>query len=113
MKYKKVSDMFKKVLVKNKKNRVPEEKVNWIDLWEKSTGVTNPICSNLSSCTGESEEIVGGHVYKVDKQGHAIEDEIYYIVPLCKSCNDYRKTEPFEVYELDLRKESDLLSLKK
>ena len=72
---KKVSDMFKKVLVKNKRNGVPEEKVNWIDLWEKSTGVTNPICSNLSSCTGESEEIVGGHVYKVNKQGHAIVDE--------------------------------------
>lgn len=98
--------------VKNKSNHVDEENVDWIELWKEYTGEDDPKCSNLTSCKGISNYIVGGHVYKVDENGKATEPGVYYVVPLCQSCNNANNKEPFFVYSSKLVKESVLLSLR-
>lgn len=107
-----VSSVLAMTRVKNKSNETDEEKVDWIALWKEYKGVDNPKCSNLSSCTKVSNYIVGGHVYKVDDKGKAIEPGVYYIVPLCQSCNSANNEDPFNVFSSVMVKESDLLAFK-
>lgn len=107
-----MSSVLSMARVKNKSNETDEEKVDWIALWKEYTGNYNPKCSNLTSCTKKSDYIVGGHVYKVDENGKAIEPGVYYIIPLCQSCNSANNDESFNVFSSRLVKESVLLAFK-
>lgn len=52
---------------------------SWLEYWEKNSGERAVYCS-AHSCWGTN--LVGAHVQKVDSN-----DQKYYIVPLCRSCN--------------------------
>ncbi len=60
---------------------------SWLDYWEKQTGRSATNCSANSWC---GRDLVGAHVQKVNST-----DKCYYIVPLCRSCN--QRNDEFEV----------------
>lgn len=66
---------------------IPRGYNSWLDYWEKQTGKSATICS-ANSCWGT--DLVGAHVQKVNST-----DKCYYIVPLCRQCN--QRTDEFEV----------------
>ena len=68
---------------------------SWLDFWEKKKDTISFYCS-CKGCDELSE--VGGHV---QKHGNDTEDH-WYIVPLCKKCNDPHNTNPYEVNADDL-----------
>ena len=70
----------------------PKEFISWRAYWEEMTGKEFSRCSN-TLCSNEAE--VGGHVQKVESW-----DKHWYIVPLCKACNNKRSS--FEVNGDDL-----------
>ncbi|MDR2575845.1 MAG: hypothetical protein LBC52_05315 [Treponema sp.] len=53
---------------------------NWIEHWERNSGKKADICSAFI-CSKSAE--VGGHVQKRN-----INDDNWYIIPICKSCNN-------------------------
>ena len=86
---------MKTILVKNLNNtagRSPKGAASWLEWWQQHRPQSGkPHCS---SC-GAQDNIVGGHVKKVNS-----DDCRWFIVPLCKQCN--KKTESFHVNEQDL-----------
>ena len=62
---------------------------SWLKHWENFGGCVTTICS-VVNC-GEIAE-VGGHVQKIGN------DNRWYIIPLCKSCNN-KKGEELEIYD--------------
>ena len=60
---------------------------SWLDYWKAQTGKSVTYCS-VDGCTGR--DLVGAHVQKANST-----DKCYYIVPLCRSCN--QRTDEFEV----------------
>lgn len=83
----------KNMLVQNLKgtadNPAPAPYSSWIEYWEKATGEKARICHRLHCLS--TQNLVGAHV-KLDK---SYEDNRWWIVPLCQSCNC--KQEEFEV----------------
>jgi hypothetical protein len=57
---------------------------SWLKHWENFGGCFATICS-VDGCNNDAE--VGGHVQKVGS------DNKWYIIPLCKSCNNKRGEE--------------------
>lgn len=68
---------------------------SWLDFWEKQKDDISVFCS-CKDCNEISE--VGGHV---QKHGNDTED-YWYIVQLCKKCNNPHNIKPFEVSTKDL-----------
>ena len=60
---------------------------SWLEYWKEKSGESIYSCS-ASNCLGT--DLVGAHVQKAYS-----EDESWYIVPLCKSCNN--RTDTFNV----------------
>lgn len=59
---------------------------NWIQHWKDATGITDPgECHNVDC---HEKATVGGHVQRVDAN-----DNTWYIVPICQSCNCQRGAE--------------------
>jgi len=52
---------------------------SWLEHWEKNSVKKAGICSALN-CSKNTE--VGGHVQKRN-----VNDDSWYIIPICKSCN--------------------------
>ncbi len=69
---------------------------SWKLFWEMKTGRKFSICSNVL-CNEEATD--GGHVIKVDSY-----DRSWYIVPLCKKCNNPDNRQQFTVDSKDLVK---------
>ena len=69
----------------------PKGYQSWLDYWKKHTN-KNAICASSGDdcCFCATYDLVGAHVQKVNSN-----DKKWYIVPLCKSCN--QKNEPFYV----------------
>jgi hypothetical protein len=64
--------------------------IDWsVDQQQGKKKAGSQCCSN-NQCH-ECKDVIGGHVYKVP------DDNLCYIVPLCKSCNSSDKTESFLV----------------
>lgn len=68
---------------------------SWLDFWEKKKDDLSFTCS-CKGCKELAE--VGGHV---QKHGNNTRN-YWYIIPLCKKCNNPYNTKPFEVNERDL-----------
>lgn len=60
---------------------------SWLDYWKEQKGKSATVCSAYG-CWGT--DLVGAHVQKVNST-----DKCYYIVPLCRSCN--QRNDEFEV----------------
>jgi len=77
---------------------------SWIKHWDANSSVKlNNFC-RACGCNVESDKFEGGHVRKVIKKDdnyiYDPNDRNWYIVPLCKNCNDKKDNlEPFEVDE--------------
>lgn len=56
---------------------------NWQEYWEEQSGRTASRCSAVDCHAHGRSNLVGAHVQKVDSFDHN-----WYIVPLCKSCNN-------------------------
>ncbi|MDR1846950.1 MAG: hypothetical protein LBR17_02395 [Bacteroidales bacterium] len=69
-----------KNLIGTSDNRVPNDYSSWLDYWEKEKNQKANQCS-ASDCS-QSDNLVGAHVKKVGS-----DDNSWYIVPLCQSCN--------------------------
>ena len=63
---------------------------SWLKHWENFGGCSATFCSVID-CSNIAE--VGGHVQKADEN-----DKKWYIIPLCKSCNNKRGGE-LEIYD--------------
>ncbi len=60
---------------------------SWLEYWSAHKGYTSPFCSAYGCY---STGLVGAHVQKVNSM-----DLSWYIVPLCKSCN--QRVDTFDV----------------
>ncbi len=69
-------------------NKVPNCYNSWLDFWEKKSGQKAGECG----CCNQSAD-VGAHVQKANSS-----DKSWYIVPLCRGCNNKSSTEEFDVY---------------
>jgi hypothetical protein len=67
---------------------------SWKEFWEQKKGVKFSFCS-CKSCLNKAE--VGAHVIKT---GSVSKD--WYIVPLCKKCNNTNEKNEFQVKKDDL-----------
>lgn len=77
--------------IKGTSDRKPNgEFDSWLDFWEKKKNEVSIYCSR-KSCDNISE--VGGHVQEHGKNTR----NYWYIVPLCKKCNNINNTGSFEV----------------
>lgn len=74
-------------------NNPPAGYVSWREWWEVKKGRKFSTCSR-SDCSKSAE--VGAHVQKVGPSNK------WYIVPLCKGCNNEKKDLVFEVRDEDL-----------
>lgn len=73
---------------------------DWKDFWEKKTNRKFKKCS-CTECENNAE--VGAHVKRVclhDLKG--FEDDRWYIVPLCKKCNNTNNKKEFYIDMYDL-----------
>lgn len=84
-------DSTKKVKVKNAPTPSPDYSGSLIHDWEEYKGKTATRCARCGKQIAD-EDKVGGHVLKVP--GLPID---YYVVPLCKDCNNANVIEPYEV----------------
>lgn len=75
-------------------NKPPKGYGSWLEWWIAQTGKKSPYCS-CTDCLDPAE--VGAHVKKVNS-----DDNRWYIVPLCKSCNGKSSDTTFTVKEADL-----------
>lgn len=75
-------------------NKPPKGYSSWEEWWEEKKGRKFDTCS-CHDCTNNAE--VGAHVQKSSFYSNK-----WYIVPLCKACNNKAKDEVFEVREYDL-----------
>lgn len=75
-------------------NEPPYGYGSWREYWEETMGRKFSYCSR-NICLNEAT--VGGHVQKQDGN-----DRRWYIVPLCKSCNNIHSDIYFDVNGYDL-----------
>lgn len=90
--------MFMTCLVRNingTSKRKPKGFISWQAFWEEKKGEEFMVCSN-KECWHLAE--VGAHVQRI---GYRTSNE-WYIVPLCRGCNN--KSIEFEVLKADLIK---------
>lgn len=72
----------------------------WENYWEKETHKKFADCS-CKDCKNKAE--VGAHVKKVNAYpGMFINDNHWYIIPLCRACNCKSSKDEFEVRSSDL-----------
>lgn len=64
----------------------------WLDYWEDKSGKSAWRCSATNCHKFGRSNLVGAHVQKVNGYDHS-----WYIVPLCRSCNN--RTDEFYVDE--------------
>ena len=76
----------------------PEGYSEWKAFWEGKTNKKFGKCSN-QECQDRAE--VGAHV-KIVSSHKSFENNKWYIVPLCKKCNNTHHTEEFYVNIYDL-----------
>lgn len=77
--------------IKGTSDRRPKgEFDSWLDFWEKRTNKISSWCAR-KGCDNISE--VGGHVQEHGKSTR----NYWYIVPLCKKCNNSYNETSFEV----------------
>lgn len=62
----------------------PKGYASWLDYWKSQTRI-NPTCCSTDNCLGRN--LVGAHVQKAYSN-----DQRWYIVPLCASCNNRKDT---------------------
>ena len=77
------------VRVKNLNGTVkykPKHDNSWIEGWERVSGRQSFLCSNYDC--DSLKNVVGAHVQRAD-----INDDKWYIVPLCIECNNKKSTE--------------------
>lgn len=81
--------------IKGTSDRKPYGYSSWIRFWlDKKTCGTTTLCP----CCNKNSWEVGGHVQK-----HGSNTRNYwYIIPLCKKCNNPYNTVPFDVSENQL-----------
>lgn len=86
--------------IKGTSDRNPKGYGSWIDFWLKKNkcGITT-----LCACCNESTWEVGGHV---QEHGNETRD-FWYIVPLCKKCNNVNNNKTFNVDKNQLVKVND------
>lgn len=80
--------------------------ISWLEYWEQNTRHAAIGCS-VRGCHETVE--VGAHVYKLSENFYPNSpglEPIYYIVPMCKRCNNPQNEEVMEVLESDLYPES-------
>ena len=65
---------------------------SWLDYWEDKSGKTAKRCSATDCHLLGRSNLVGAHVQKVNSY-----DNNWYIVPLCRGCNN--RTDEFYVEE--------------
>jgi len=81
------------VLVKNLEKTSDDKAPDglaWFKYWMEKTNSKKRTCSNIKC--NNSGNLEGAHVQKVNST-----DRDYYIVPLCKECNNHNNVEPFKV----------------
>lgn len=72
-------------LVKNlhgTSGRSPQNGNSWLEFWEMKTGLRANHCHYVGCGTTGRHNLVGAHVKKV-----GVNDDSWYIVPLCQGCN--------------------------
>lgn len=79
--------MYVKNVVGSSRFPKPDGYSSWLKYWETNTGHKAILCS-ADNCLGI--DLVGAHVQKAYS-----DDEKWYIVPLCSSCN--QRTDIFNV----------------
>jgi len=72
-------------------SKPPKGYDSWLDYWEQQTGLIAKECHKLGCRITGRDNLVGAHVIKADSV-----DRHYYIVPLCKGCNN--RTDEFYVF---------------
>lgn len=65
---------------------------SWLDYWEDKSGKTAKRCSATDCHLLGRSNLIGAHVQKVNSY-----DNKWYIVPLCRGCNN--RTDEFYVEE--------------
>lgn len=68
----------------------PRNSATWLEHWEKQTGKRAVYCHASGCFEYGRESLVGAHVKRCD-----ISDRTWYIVPLCRGCN--QRTDEFMV----------------
>ena len=76
-----------KNIIGSSRFKKPKGYDSWLDYWEQQTGINPTFCSEKDCIR---RDLVGAHVK--DAFGF---DKHWYIVPLCKGCN--QRTDMFEV----------------
>lgn len=79
--------MYVKNVLGSSRFPAPKGYSSWLEYWETCSGQSAFICS-ANDCLGM--DLVGAHVQKAYS-----DDQSWYIVPLCKSCNT--RTDTFSV----------------
>ena len=72
-------------LVKNlngTSGRYPQNCGTWLEYWERETGKRAYFCHRQGCMEFGHDNLVGAHVKKV-----GVNDDSWYIVPLCNRCN--------------------------
>ncbi len=72
----------------NTGDRVPHGYSSWLDYWEKNSRHQARSCATVGC--GSTTDLVGAHVIEANS-----DDNKWYIVPVCKGCNN--KTKPYLV----------------
>lgn len=62
--------------------RLPQNESSWLEFWEMKTGLRANHCHYVGCGTTGRHNLVGAHVKKV-----GVNDDSWYIVPLCNRCN--------------------------
>ena len=62
--------------------RLPQNGNSWLEYWERATGLRASRCHYVGCSTVGRHNLVGAHVKKA-----GVNDNSWYIVPLCNSCN--------------------------
>ena len=68
----------------------PRDTDSWLAYWEQKTGLTARYCHAVDCDVTGRSNLVGAHVKRCD-----ISDRTWYIVPLCRGCN--QRTDEFMV----------------
>lgn len=71
----------------------PAKYKSWLDYWDDKSGCHRPYYCANDNCLNKVE--VGAHVIKESSE----KDRSWYIIPLCKECNNPSNKEYFEVNE--------------
>jgi hypothetical protein len=64
---------------------VPQGYTSWLQYWEENSNKKAGICCAFG-CSNSAE--VGGHIQK-----RGVNDNSWYIIPICKNCNNQRGKE--------------------